>query len=186
VGSSGLTATASRRDVGSARALAPVLGGTLAGVLDGAGASIDHRPSGVSLPSTVAEILAVGSLLLVLVFAVARAGWPEAVAAVPAAALVVALGVESPTDALAQIRRLLPVVRLLAALLVMGEAVPIAGTIPKGAKFPGDPRPLPIDASRRRDLYRRQQRAKPSVTDRRCSSPAASPDEEPYAQLVLS
>ena len=47
----------------------------------------------------------------------------------------VALGVESPADALAQIRRLPPVVMLLAALLVMGEAVPIAGTIPKGAKL---------------------------------------------------
>lgn len=69
-----------------------------------------------------AEIVCVGLLLGTLAFAVIRPrGWPEAVAAVPATVLVVAIGAVSAGDAWDEIRRLLPVVGFLAAVLVLAQ-----------------------------------------------------------------
>jgi arsenical pump membrane protein len=66
--------------------------------------------------------LALLALALVLGFAMFRPrGWPEAVAAVPAAALLIATGVVTWDDALAEVNRLLPVVGFLAAVLVLAK-----------------------------------------------------------------
>lgn len=70
-----------------------------------------------------------GSLLiLVLAFAVIRPrGLPEAVAAVPAAIMVVAIGALTGHAALAEVNQLLPVVLFLAAILVVGDLCEAAG-----------------------------------------------------------
>lgn len=74
------------------------------------------------LHHAVAEVVSVVSLLAVLTFAVVRPSrLPEAVAAVPAAGLVVAVGAVSPSQAWAQVMSLLPVVGFLAAVLVLAQ-----------------------------------------------------------------
>jgi arsenical pump membrane protein len=72
--------------------------------------------------------LAIGLLVAVLVVAVARPrGLPEATAAIPAAALVVGIGLLSWTDALGEVARLGPTVGFLAAVLVLSHLADAEG-----------------------------------------------------------
>jgi arsenical pump membrane protein len=69
-----------------------------------------------------AEVLAVGSLLGVLAFAVVRPrGLPEATAAIPAALLLIMVGAVTLPAAWEQVERLWPVIAFLALLLVLGH-----------------------------------------------------------------
>lgn len=70
----------------------------------------------------MAESLSVLALAAILFWAVVRPfGWPEAVAAVPAAALVTGVGALSPGAAAGEMRQLGPVVGFLAAVLVLAR-----------------------------------------------------------------
>jgi arsenical pump membrane protein len=66
--------------------------------------------------------VAIGALILVLAWAVIRPrGWPEAVAAVPAAVAVICTGAIPPHAALAEVAHLGPVIGFLAAVLVLAQ-----------------------------------------------------------------
>ena len=74
------------------------------------------------LGEVAAEAISVAMLALVLGFAVVRPwGWGEAVAAVPAAILVIAVGAISPHRALAEAERLGPIIGFLAAVLILAQ-----------------------------------------------------------------
>jgi arsenical pump membrane protein len=75
-----------------------------------------------------AEVISVVLLLAVLAFAVVRPkGLPEAVAAVPAAGIVLLAGLASPAAVWARVLQLLPTVAFLAAILVLAHLVDSEG-----------------------------------------------------------
>ena len=74
------------------------------------------------LGEVAAEAISVAMLALVLGFAVIRPwGWGEAVVAVPAAILVIAVGAISPHRALVEAERLGPIIGFLAAVLILAQ-----------------------------------------------------------------
>ncbi len=96
------------------------------GALDAAGVvDTAHSPAAAKeaeLHAAVSETISVIALAAVLAWAVTRPrGWPEAVAAVPAAALVIATGAISGHRALVEAQQLGPVIGFLAAVLVIAQ-----------------------------------------------------------------
>ena len=80
------------------------------------------------LSGAAAEAVALGALAAVLLFAMLQPrGLPEATLALPAAALLVALGIVSPATALEQLHTLGPTVGFLAAVLVIAHLADQAG-----------------------------------------------------------
>ncbi|MGH3852279.1 MAG: ArsB/NhaD family transporter [Pseudonocardiaceae bacterium] len=80
------------------------------------------------MTGVLAEIVALGLLAIVLVFAMMQPrGLPEAVVAVPAAVLAIGLGIVSPAEAFTQIRALGPTVGFLAAILVLAHLADAEG-----------------------------------------------------------
>ncbi|TVZ00627.1 arsenic transporter [Trebonia kvetii] len=72
--------------------------------------------------SVSAGLVSAAALAVVLAWAVRRPrGWPEAAAAVPAAGLVIAIGAVTRSAALAEARRLAPVVGFLGCVLVLAQ-----------------------------------------------------------------
>jgi len=79
-------------------------------------------PGGPALNPAAAEAISVTALLGLLAWAVIRpGGWPELVAALPAALAVVVSGALSPGAARAEVRQLAPVIGFLAAVLVLAQ-----------------------------------------------------------------
>jgi arsenical pump membrane protein len=77
---------------------------------------------GDALNAAAGETLALIALVAVLAWAVTRpGGWPEAVAAVPAAVILMAAGAIGVSDAITEARLLGPVIGFLAAILVLAH-----------------------------------------------------------------
>ena len=87
--------------------------------MDGA---LPGRPGGNALNAAVGETVSLIALLAVLAWAVIRPrGWPEAVAAVPAAVILIAAGAIPAGQAATEARQLGPVIGFLAAILVLAH-----------------------------------------------------------------
>ena len=86
------------------------------------GLSAHRFPGGDALNAAASETVSLIALLAVLAWAVIRPhGWPEAVAAVPAAIILIAAGAISVSGAASQARQIGPVIGFLAAILVLAH-----------------------------------------------------------------
>jgi arsenical pump membrane protein len=87
-----------------------------------AGSTIRPGGEGDALNTVAGETVSLIALLAVLAWAVTRPrGWPEAVAAVPAAVILIAAGAIPASQAADEARRLGPVIGFLAAILVLAH-----------------------------------------------------------------